>query len=173
MSLLAVTVIGHDRPGIIADTTSALAELGGNLEDSTMTILRGHFAMVLLVSTDAPLDVVETELAVLTGDGTLEVSVREVPEEHVTVVTDASAYLLSVHGADHPGIVSAVTGVLASAGGNITDLSTRLTGDLYVLTAEVDLPGATDLESLRGRLASVAERLRVEASLTLLDSDLM
>ena len=79
MSLLAVTVIGHDRPGIIADATSALAELGGNLEDSTMTILRGHFAMVLLVSTTAPLDEVEAELATLTGDGTLEVSVRELP----------------------------------------------------------------------------------------------
>ena len=46
MTLLAVTVLGHDRPGIIAETTSILAELGANLEDSTMTILRGHFAMV-------------------------------------------------------------------------------------------------------------------------------
>ena len=81
MSLLAVTVIGHDRPGIIADATSALAALGGNLEDSTMTILRGHFAMVLLVSTAASGGEVEAELATLTGDGTLEVSVRELPEE--------------------------------------------------------------------------------------------
>ena len=29
MSLLAVTVLGHDRPGIVADTTAALARLGG------------------------------------------------------------------------------------------------------------------------------------------------
>ena len=43
---LAVTVLGHDRPGIIAETTSVLADLGANLEDSTMTILRGHLAMV-------------------------------------------------------------------------------------------------------------------------------
>jgi glycine cleavage system transcriptional repressor len=178
MSLLAVTVIGHDRPGIIADTTSALAELGGNLEDSTMTILRGHFAMVLLVSTTAPLDVVETELAVLTGDGTLEVSVREVRDEpddgdDADATAGTTAYLLSVHGADRPGIVSAVTGVLASAGGNITDLSTRLTGDLYVLAAEVDLPASVDLETLRQRLAGVAAGLQVEASLTVLDSDVM
>jgi glycine cleavage system transcriptional repressor len=173
MSLLAVTVIGHDRPGIIADTTSALAELGGNLEDSTMTILRGHFAMVLLVSTTAALDVIETELAVLTGDGTLEVSVREVRDEPDAVPADTASYLLSVHGGDRPGIVSAVTGVLASAGGNITDLSTRLTGVLYVLTAEVDLPGAANIETLRARLAKVAAELSVEASLTRLDSDLM
>ena len=58
-------------------------------------------------------------------------------------------YLLSVHGADRPGIVSEITAVVASAGGNVTDLSTRLTGDLYVLLAEVDLPNAADIDSLR------------------------
>ena len=40
----AITVVGHDRPGIIAEVTGALADLGGNLEDSSMTLLRGHFA---------------------------------------------------------------------------------------------------------------------------------
>ncbi|MDQ1641462.1 MAG: hypothetical protein QOJ90_813 [Actinomycetota bacterium] len=31
MALLAATVIGRDRPGIIAQATGALADLGGNL----------------------------------------------------------------------------------------------------------------------------------------------
>ena len=53
MTLLAVTVIGHDRPGIIAEATGLLAALGANLEDSSMTRLRGHFAMVLVASADA------------------------------------------------------------------------------------------------------------------------
>ena len=48
-SLFAVTVLGHDRPGIIAATTEGLAGLGLNIEDSTMTLLRGHFAMMLVV----------------------------------------------------------------------------------------------------------------------------
>jgi glycine cleavage system transcriptional repressor len=173
MSLLAVTLIGQDRPGIIADATSALAGLGGNLEDSTMTILRGHFTMVLLVSTAAPLAHVEAALVTLTGDGTLEVSVRELPQERSAAPVDVTPYLLSVHGADRAGIVSEVTGVVASAGGNVTDFSTRLTGDLYVLVAEVDLPNAADIDSLRARLARVSEALNVEASLTVLDSDLM
>ena len=61
----------------------------------------------------------------------------------------------------------------ASVGGNVTDLSTRLTADLYVLTAEVDLPSETDLDTLRRRLASVAGELHVEASLSRLESDLL
>ena len=45
---LAITVIGPDRPGIVADVAEALAGLGANLTDSTMTRLRGHFAMTLI-----------------------------------------------------------------------------------------------------------------------------
>ena len=48
--------------------------------------------------------------------------------------------MLSVHGADRLGIVAAVTRVVAAAGGNVTDLTTRLSGALYVLVAEVELP---------------------------------
>jgi glycine cleavage system transcriptional repressor len=172
VTLFAVTVIGNDRPGIIADATAALARLGGNLEDSTMTILRGHFAMVLLVSADAARSDVESGLSPLEEDGTLLVSVREVPQEY-DVAAPGAPYLLSVHGADRPGIVSAITAEVAGAGGNVTDLSTRLTGDLYVLLAEVDLPGSADVEGLSRRLREVADGLGVDVSLRPVDSDLM
>lgn len=172
MSLLAVTVVGPDRPGIIAEVTAAVAGLGGNLEDSTMTILRGHLAMVLLVSTEADPAAVQAGLAPLEGDGSLHVTVRAVPQGPGPGPAGAS-HLLSVHGADRPGIVSAVTAVVAQAGGNITDLSTRLSGGLYVLLAEVELQPGTDVPALGSALAGVSDRLGVEASLRALDSDLM
>lgn len=172
MTLLAVTVIGHDRPGIIAETTGLLADLGANLEDSSMTILRGHFAMVLIASLDAPPAAVEDALSALAADGTLDVSVREVPTEDVAPAL-GPAYLLSVHGADRPGIVSAVTRELASVGGNVTDLTTRLTGELYVLLAEVDVPPGVEVEGLAERLGAVGRELGVQVSLRPLDPDVL
>jgi glycine cleavage system transcriptional repressor len=169
MPLLAITVLGHDRPGIIAETTGALADLGLNLEDSTMTLLRGHFAMMLITHGDADPAAVEEALSGLTEDGTLSVSVREVPSEPTPPST--ASYLLSVHGADRPRIVSSVTEVLAEVGGNITDLSTRLVGDLYVLTGEVDLPTGTDESALADALHEAALTLGVKATLSPLDSD--
>ena len=47
---LAVTAIGADRPGIVAAVTGVLTDHGGNIEDSTMSILGGHFAMMLVVA---------------------------------------------------------------------------------------------------------------------------
>ena len=71
MTLHAITVLGHDRPGIIAETTGRLAGLGLNLEDSTMTLLRGHFAMMLVCEGPAADAEIEQALAPLTADGSL------------------------------------------------------------------------------------------------------
>ena len=169
MPLLALTVLGHDRPGIIAETTGVLAQLGLNIEDSTMTLLRGHFAMTLITDGDADAAGVEESLAGLTADGSLSVSVREVPAERV--VSRGSAYLLSVHGGDRPGIVSSVVAEIARVGGNITDLTTRLAGELYVLIAEVDLPASADTARLEAALRTVADDLGVGVTLRPLDSD--
>jgi len=169
MPLLALTVLGHDRPGIIAETTGALADLGLNIEDSTMTLLRGHFAMMLITAGDAEASTVEDALAALTSDGTLSVSVREVPPE--SGEPGGASYLLSVHGGDRPGIVSSLAAEVAKVGGNITDLTTRLAGELYVLSAEVDLPASVDPGTLTTELRAVASELGVEVSLLPLESD--
>lgn len=163
MNELAITVLGHDRPGIVADVAGTLADLGVNLTDSTMTRLRGHFAMTLVCTGEAPTETVEAALLPLAADGSLLATVREVRPE-AEVPEAGTPYLVSLHGADRLGIVAAVTRVLARAGGNITDLSTRLVGPLYVLVAEVDLlPEVVD--AVTAELARTGEQLGVEVTI--------
>ncbi|HSE10813.1 MAG TPA: ACT domain-containing protein [Nocardioidaceae bacterium] len=170
MTSQAITVLGHDRPGIIAETTRILADLGLNIEDSTMTLLRGHFAMMLICAGPAGSAEIQEALAPLTEDGSLTVSVREVPEEpeHEAI---GSTYVLSVHGGDRPGIVSTLVGEVARVGGNVTDLTTRLSGDLYVLVAEVDLPAGCDVEGLKAALERAGDELGVGVGLRPMESD--
>jgi glycine cleavage system transcriptional repressor len=170
VTYLAITVLGHDRPGIIAQTAEVLAEAGMNLEDSSMTLLRGHFAMTLICDGEARAEDVRAALRPLEADGSLTVSVRDMPAEPESAA-EGQPYLVTVHGADRLGIVAQLTGVVADAGGNITDLTTRLVGDLYVLVAEVDLPTAVAVTELRSTLAEVAAGLGVEASLRPLERD--
>ncbi len=170
MTLHAITVLGHDRPGIIAETTDRLAGLGLNLEDSTMTLLRGHFAMTLICAGEAGDEAIESALAPLTADGSLTVTVREVPAEEAASA-DGTSWILSVHGGDRPGIVSAVVAVIARVGGNITDLTTRLAGDLYLLVAEVDLPAGADVAVVERDLAAVAADLGVGVTLRAAETD--
>jgi glycine cleavage system transcriptional repressor len=169
MTSLAITVVGHDRPGIIAQAAEVLSRHGMNLEDSSMTLLRGHFAMTLICAGEANPAQVESALQPLVN-GSLDVTVREVPEEP-DLPPLGSTYLVTVHGADRLGIVARLGGVIAEAGGNITDLTTRLSGTLYVLLAEVDIPRSTDVEALQARLAEVSTELGVDATMRVLEND--
>ncbi|MGN6721329.1 MAG: glycine cleavage system protein R [Marmoricola sp.] len=169
MSQLAITVLGHDRPGIIAATTHALADLGVNIEDSSMTLLRGHFAMTLVTDGAISVDDAAASLAFLEKDGTLTVTVREMPDEDD--VRRGAPYVLSVHGGDRAGIVARLAAVIAEAGGNITDLSTRLVGGLYVLIAECDFPETANIEAVHASVSLAANELGVAASLRAVESD--
>jgi glycine cleavage system transcriptional repressor len=140
-----------------------------NLEDSSMTLLRGHFAMTLICAGEAPASEIETALLPLVDDS-LDVTVRELPTE-ADQPSLGEPYLVTVHGADRLGIVARLAGVIAAAGGNITDLTTRLANGLYVLVAEVDLPVMTDVDDLRDELARVAADLGVEATLRRVERD--
>ncbi len=46
--LIVITVIGVDRPGIVAGIASVLASHNVNIEDISQTVLRGFFAMIMI-----------------------------------------------------------------------------------------------------------------------------
>lgn len=55
---IIITVIGHDRVGIIAAISAILAENSINILDISQTILQGFFTMVMVVnSADSKIDV--------------------------------------------------------------------------------------------------------------------
>ena len=93
--IVAVTVVGQDRPGIVADVTGALADLHGNLEDSTMTLLRGHFAMVLLVHTGAGTAAIEAALRPLSVGGSLVINARELGEPALSIGSPRTRALMT------------------------------------------------------------------------------
>jgi glycine cleavage system transcriptional repressor len=165
----AVTAIGRDRPGIVAAISGVLAELGANIEDSRMAILRGNFAVMLVTvlpddvdpgTLEERLDGVRTEL------GLEAVAVNSVEEIGSPAVP---THTLTVYGADHPGIVHAVSAALAERRVNITDLEARLTvsgtSPIYTMMLELELPRGTDPDELRDVLTGVGSDAGVEVSL--------
>jgi glycine cleavage system transcriptional repressor len=177
---LALSAIGRDRPGIVAAVAEQLLKHEVNIEDSEMTILRGHFTMTLVVS--APDDVDDAGLrADLEGVreriGLDAVSLNDVAEVELAGEPEAS-HVVTVYGADHPGIVHAVAAALAQREVDITDLETRLVDrdegePLYVLTMEIALPASFEPSELDALLARVAEEQTVEVSVHPLERDLL
>ncbi|MEX0657950.1 MAG: ACT domain-containing protein [Egibacteraceae bacterium] len=161
MGELAVTAVGADRPGIIARVTGVLHDLGGNIEDASSTILGGQFAMMLLVDTPIEPAVLESALAAASADLGLFVTVRAVGEGSPAV---PPTHVLTVYGADRPGIVRGVAQALADRGVNVTDLTTRVLegeGSVYVLMMEISLPPDEDADALTGLIADAVSGVEV------------
>ena len=173
-ALAAVTVIGEDRPRIVATVSRVLFDSGCNLEDVSSTILRGHFSMVLVVRMPAGSSAEELQdrFDAVAGEMNLIISVRPVGEapHHVTPPT----HMVSVYGADRPGIVYRITDRLAAVGVNITDLTSRVIGPdeapVYALMLEVAAPGDQDLQA---SLSQVAAELEIDVTVRNLEPDIL
>jgi len=169
-AVVVITAVGRDQPGIIAAIAKAIFELGGNLDDATMTRLHGAFST--MVAARLPLGRSERDvrvaLAPVAAALGLTLAVQAVPD---ALPEDAPDTQITVYGADRPGIVYRVTSRLAARGVNITDMDTRLTGTaaapVYVMLLEA-VAGETDLTE---DLAALREELGVNISAQPLDTE--
>jgi glycine cleavage system transcriptional repressor len=171
---LAVSAIGRDRPGIVAAVTGVLLRHGVNVEDTQMTILRGHFTMMLFLAAPDGVDVAQLERDLSQPEtGLEELSVAALEE---LGPGPEPTHTVTVYGGDHPGIVHAAAAALAERQIDITDLNSRLVDHeggeaLYVLMMEVALPSGASADELEGALDEVATREGVEVTLHELESD--
>ena len=168
MSQAVISAIGPDRPGIVANVTRILLQHGCNIADSHMGLLNGRFSMMLVV--EVPGNLREQEFADDLENTARGLGLDAIHAEYVgeAVESAPATHVVTVYGADHPGIVAAVTHTLAEAGASVTDLQTRLAGDLYVMTIEVS-GGEGAEEALR----AVAAAQDVEVSIRPLDADVL
>lgn len=179
MSGYAVAVVGRDRPGIAAALARALFGANANIEDSRMTILGGQFAVMMIVSLPegADVDSLAAELERVREELGLEsATIREI-EDASGDARPAPTHVLTVYGADHPGIVASVCEALSAREVNIDDLATRVVGSddapVYTLICELTLPGSLEPSVLAADLDGVAVSQGVEVSLRELDQDIL
>lgn len=176
MPHVAVSAVGTDRPGIVAAVTGVLYDTGCNLEDTSMTILRGQFTMMLVVEAPAGLVAADVEAALTERAPDLLVSVRAIDDDH-HASPEGDPWTVSVYGADHPGIVYRVTSLLADHDVNVVDLSTRVIGDparpVYAMLLEVTLPPGVDPGALTDALGRLGEEVGVECTLHPVDADIL
>ncbi len=171
LEYFALSVVGADRPGIVAAISGALYRLGCNIADSSCAMLAGEFAMILIVSHPVPFSADELLQQVQPACDQLgmTVSLRVLsPAEVHRHETFGELCVVTVYGGDKPGIVYQVTQELAERGINIQDLQTKLTGDddqqVYVMVLEVMLPETISFEALEEVMLMIGERLQVEVA---------
>lgn len=170
MQYFALTIIGRDRPGIVSQVTEILFQGGFNIADSSCSILGGQFSMILIISNPEISTREEFSNAFSTlEENNLSVYIRTLKSGgEIRPELEGELCMISVYGADKPGIVYQVAKELGDRNINITDLNTKLIGDklkpVYVMMLEAMLPENTELEEVEAWMKSLKEKLQVDIS---------
>ena len=171
MKRIALTFIGRDRPGIIARVSQVLSEAACNIEDATMTLLQGEFAMILIAS----LPTLRAEKKLKQAYGKLQKEWglnyfwKTLPKDLVRGEKHppgTQTYIVSVIGKDRTGIVYETSRIFAAHGLNITDLNSKLLGEgkrsVFTMILEVDIPKKFNLNRLDSDWRSLRKKLGVD-----------
>jgi glycine cleavage system transcriptional repressor len=165
----ALTAVGPDQPGILAALTEPLVQLRCNLEDTSATILRGYFTLMMVVGVPDDIELDAMLRAVRGRCDALDIRIDVRPLPQLGGPTRVSTHVLSLYGADKPGIVFKVAELLSKRAVNMLDLDTRLVGragrPIYAMLLEVQLPERLTEAQLREDLDGLGRDLLVDISL--------
>ena len=151
-----LTLVGTDRPGIVARVTHAVFEAGGSLGEASMLRLGGNFTIMMMVAADG--DRARLERAVAPVASELGLQFHMDPLDGGLHRHQVPNVQVRVTGADRSGIVTRVTGALADVGFNILELESDVAGDAEHPVYIMSIQGYSEqtLESLRAAVAMLA-----------------
>lgn len=175
MTTYVLTAIGDDRPGLVSALSSVVDDHGGSWVDSSLALLGGKFAGIVLV------DVAESraegfvqELATLAEQVGLRVEATTAGAATTgaaPAVVGGTALRLHLLGQDRTGTVREITTALASVHATIDELRTWTReapeggGLLFEAEAQVRLAPGSDSEAVREALEKIAGELMVDVDL--------
>lgn len=171
----ALSAIGKDRPGIVADLAELIFEHGCNLEDSSMTILGGEFAVLLLFTgSGEELDRrLSSACKRLEWERRLTVFFRPLdgPPAPYGQNERRNVYDLAATGVDKAGIVARVCRLFADRDITIREMKTYSRPEpgsgtpIYTMRVEMGVPSSVEIHDLEAELERVAEELKIEVTL--------
>ena len=170
---IAVSVMGRDRPGIVASVSRVLYHNYCSIEELSQTAIRGQFAMILIASTSRSeaLSGLKAEFAGLAGDMDLEINLRKIGDDELRPYESGQSepFVITVRGEDRPGLVYGITELLAEGSINITNLDARVAQiggkHEYIQLFGVDIPNGLDLDLLREKLRKRGQEMEVAVDL--------
>ena len=149
-----LTLVGEDRPGIVARLTDALFAGGWNLGEASMIRLGGNFTIMMMISGSGDPQSVVGPVAKEMG---LYLHVDEISGGlHQHLVPNVQ---VRVTGADRAGIVAQVTGALAENGFNILELESDVAGSASKPVYIMNIQGYADttLEAIEEALEKLGD----------------
>lgn len=152
-----LTLVGKDRPGIVAHVTTALFQGGCDLGETSMLRLGDSFTIMMMVKSDGGAKALQQQLAPVAESLNLHLHIDKI-DGHLHRHLQPDVHI-AVYGADRPGIVAKVTNALDEAGLNIVNLDSDVGGteDKPIYIMHIDGVAREGIPALESALAIVTK----------------
>ncbi len=158
MKLVAISVYGEDKPGIVHEISKALASCNANIVDIEQTVLQGMFVMFVVAEIYGSEECVRREVEAAAKRVGVSVSISPFERK---AAKDKNLYVVTVLGKDRVGIVRDITAAFLEFGINIEKTSLTARDQLISIEFVVDI-GKSDADEIRKRLRKEAEKLGLD-----------
>lgn len=172
MHKVFISVVGRDRPGILAALSRLLLEQDCNIENISQTILQSVFGALMIVSVPDHLNEqsLKTKILKNLSDLDLDIFVKDFDSVFADKISkDSHPFVVTTLGPDKPGLVNAITTVFAKHDINVTNLKAVFKGGEdprnNVMIFEVDIPDSTSLPQVRVELQQAAQKLDLDINI--------
>ena len=162
---------GVDTKGIVFELTKLLTTFAFNIEDSSMVMLRRTFSVIVLLSREDPRlpETFDRRLRTFGDRFGMSVDFRKITrKEMLEYDVKGKRFMISISGADRPGIVQSITEAIVKKGGNIIDLETkssqRTTPPAYYMLLEVEMPARVQETAFRQALVRTGKKTGVHVT---------
>jgi len=162
MQKFALSVLGQDRPGIVAKVAEILADFGCNIEDLSQTILQWEFAAIYIFSKPDqvdPEDILHSLEQALNPWG-LTVILKPAGKQNKWIEEPTDPFVVTAIGQDKVGQIAKLTGIMRDFGCNITGLKainhSQTFPDKMVMVFEFAVPLSINFKQLRDELEQAA-----------------
>ena len=153
-----IYVLVSDRVGILRDITTAVADLGANIDGISQTVVAGYFTVILTTTFDNLHSPDKIRTAIEERFGGHEASVIVRPHEQrdpARRTVEGEGYVVTLTGKDRPAILKSVTSFLAAKGVNIEDWYVEFHGEFVTHIGEVTVPPSLDIKQLQDEFRHV------------------
>jgi glycine cleavage system transcriptional repressor len=166
-----ITLMAANRVGILAAVTTSLAELGGDIQEVSQTVMQGFFTIIMSAEFPEHRDpsVIIDHIRGVCRPFGVEVSLKDPKLE---TLQDAPSdgiekYFLTAEGEDKPGMIRQISARLAQEEIDITDVFARRAdnGKTFVMVMELAVPGVVDALALQQELEQLGSAVGLSAAL--------
>jgi len=175
-----LTAGGVDRKGIVYNLSKILKKYKFNIEDSAMMMLRHTFSVIMLLSNTEKFEKAKLnkELGYFLKKSDMTGSIKSITEkEMIEYREEGNTYIISISGADRPGIVKTITEILYENKVNIIDLETKssqkVEPNAYYMILEIDAPAGLDINVLEHKLKDAGEKIGVHVNVNKMESSIL